>query len=56
MNDEPISSPIERYIAIDTHKHYATAGGMYRFQLPSMAEHKKLEHGNGTWQGNASTF
>jgi hypothetical protein len=28
MNDEPISIPILRYIAIDAHKHYVMVGGM----------------------------
>ena len=28
MNDEPISIPIERYIAIDAHKHYVMVGGL----------------------------
>jgi transposase len=32
MNDEPISSPIERYIAIDAHKHYVMVGGMNVWQ------------------------
>jgi transposase len=28
MNEEPISIPIERYIAIDAHKHYVMVGGL----------------------------
>ena len=28
MNDEPISIPIERYIAIDAHKYYVMVGGL----------------------------
>ena len=28
MTDEPISTPIERYVAIDAHKHYLMVGGM----------------------------
>ena len=38
MNDEPISIPIERYIAIDAHKHYVMVGGLNARQetvLPS---------------------
>jgi transposase len=32
MNDEPISIPILRYIAIDAHKHYVMVGGMNSLQ------------------------
>lgn len=28
MNEEPISIPLERYIAIDAHKHYLMVGGL----------------------------
>jgi hypothetical protein len=28
MNDDPISIPIVRYIAIDAHKHYVMVGGL----------------------------
>ena len=28
MTDPPISSPFERYLAIDAHKHYVVVGGL----------------------------
>jgi transposase len=45
MNDEPISIPILRYIAIDAHKHYVMVGGMNALQemvLPT----RRVEMGN----------
>ena len=40
MNEEPNSSPIERYIAIDAHKHYVMVGGLNARQEVVLPTHR----------------